>query len=126
MDSQQLVEWEKLVARGHFSDTVLLRSPNGKVHAEEAAHRHRDGLARQDRREAGSPGKPTVKRIGSKKTKQNGEKKSPDKSAGTQMTGPRANLRRVCDNFFKVILWLQIGIVKGHPLTVVMLQVGQP
>ena len=66
--------------------------------------------------------KPSVKRIGAK----NDEKIDTPKSAGTQMTGLRGNVRRIADNFFKVILWLQIAIIKGNPMTLIMLQVGQP
>ena len=66
--------------------------------------------------------KPAVKRIGAK----NDEKIDTPKSAGTQMTGLRGNVRRIADNFFKVILWLQIAIIKGNPMTLIMLQVGQP
>ena len=72
------------------------------------------------------PKNPGVKRIGAKKTASKGEKESPEKSAGGSMTGLRGNVRRICDNFFKVILWLQLSIIKGNPLTVIGLQVGQP
>lgn len=70
--------------------------------------------------------KPAVKRIGAKKSKSKGEKESPEKSAGSPMTGLKGNVRRICDNFFKVILWLQLCIIKGNPLTLIMLQVDQP
>ena len=72
------------------------------------------------------PRQPAVKRLGSGKTKQK-SKKSPEDSATSQKTGLLGGVHRICDNFFKVILWLQIGILNGnHHFTVIMLQVGRP